>query len=47
MWQGITIDNVKNIITSKFKEKFLCEENVAVKGKLRYYKKVINHNLED
>ena len=31
------IDNVKNIITSKFKEKFWCEENLAVKRKLRYY----------
>ena len=41
------IDNVKNIITSKFKDKFLCEENLAVKRKLRYYKEVINPNLED
>ena len=41
------IDNVKNIITSKFKEKFRCEENLAVKRKLRYYKEVINPNLED
>ena len=23
------IDDVKNIITSKFKEKFLCEKNLA------------------
>ena len=23
------IDNVKNIITSKFKDKFLCEKNLA------------------
>ena len=29
------IDNVKNIITSKFKEKFWCEKNLAVKRKLR------------
>ena len=28
------IDNVKNIITSKFKEKLWCEENLAVKIKL-------------
>ena len=41
------IDNVKNIITSKFKEKFWCEENSVVKRKLRYYKEVINPNLED
>ena len=36
----------KKIITSKFKEKFWCEENLAVKRKLRYYKDVINPNLE-
>ena len=30
------IDYVKNIITSKCKEKFWCEENLAVKRKLRY-----------
>ena len=41
------IDNVKNIITSKFKEKFWCEENLAVKRKLRYQKEFINPNLED
>ena len=41
------IDNVKNIITSKFKEKLWCKENLAVKRKLRYYKEVINPNLED
>ena len=41
------IDNVKNIITYKFKEKLWCEKNLAVKRKLRYYKEVINPNLED
>ena len=41
------IDNVKNIITSKFKEKFWCEEYLAVKRKLRYYKEIFNPNLED
>ena len=41
------IDNVKNSITSKFKEKIWFEENLAVKRKLRYYKEVINLNLED
>ena len=41
------IDNVKNIIASKFKGKFWCEENLAVKRKLRYYKEVINPNLKD
>ena len=40
------IDNVKNIITSRFKEKFRCEDNLALKRKLRYYKEVINPNLE-
>ena len=41
------IDNVKNIITSKFEVKFWYEENLAAKRKLRYYKEVINPNLED
>ena len=35
------IDNIKNIITSKFKEKLWCEENLVIKRKLRYYKEVI------
>ena len=30
-----------------FKEKLWCEENLAVKRKLGYYKEVINPNLED
>ena len=30
-----------------FQEKLWCEENLAVKKKLRYYKEVINPNLED
>ena len=41
------IDNVLNIITSKFKEKLWCEENLAVKRKLRYHKEIINPNFED
>ena len=41
------IDIVKNIITSNFKEKFWCEENLVVNRKLRYYKEVINRNLDD
>ena len=41
------IDIVKNIIISKIKEKFWCEENLAVKRKLRYYKGAINPKLED
>ena len=40
------IDNFKNIITSRIKKKFWCEENLAVKRNLRYYKEVINRNLE-
>ena len=34
-------------MTSKFKEKLWCEENLDVKKKLRYYKELINHNFED
>ena len=41
------IDNVKNIITSKFNEKLWCEKSVEIKRKLRYYKEVIYPNLED
>ena len=41
------IDNAKYIITSKFKEKLWCEENLVVKRKLRYNNEVINPNLED
>ena len=33
--------------TSKFKEKFWCEENLAVNRKLRYCTEVNNSNLED
>ena len=43
----LNIANVKNIITSKFKEKLWSQEDLAVKRKLRYYKEVINPNLED
>ena len=35
------------MITFKFKEKLCCEENLTVKRKSRYYKEVINPNLED
>ena len=44
---ALNSSNVKNIITSKFKEKLWCEKILAVKRKLRYYKEVINPNLED
>ena len=36
------INNIKNIVTSKFKEKMWCEKDLAAKRKLRYYKEVIN-----
>ena len=35
------INNIKNIVTSKFKEKMWCEKYLAAKRKLRYYKQVI------
>ena len=41
------INNIKNIVTSKFKEKLWCEKYLEAKRKLRYYKKVINPTLED
>ena len=41
------INNIKNIVTSKFKEKMWCEKDLATKRKLRYYKEVINPTLED
>ena len=41
------IINVKNIIISKFKDKFWREENLTIKRKLTCYKEVINPNLED
>ena len=36
------INNIKNIVTSKFKEKMWCEQDLEAKRKLRYYKDVIN-----
>ena len=41
------INNIKKIVTSKFKEKMWCEKDLAAKRKLRYYKEVINPTLED
>jgi len=41
------INNIKNIVTSKFKEKMWCEKDLGAKRKLRYYKEVINPTLED
>ena len=41
------INNIKNIVNSKFKEKLRCEKYLEAKRKLRYYKEVINPTLED
>ena len=41
------INNIKNIVTSKFKEKMWREKDLEAKRKLRYYKEVINPTLED
>ena len=41
------INNIKNIVTSKFKEKMWREKDLEDKRKLRYYKEVINPTLED
>ena len=41
------INNIKNIVTFKFKEKMWCEKDLEAKRKLRYYKDVINPTLED
>ena len=40
------INNIKNIVNSKFKEKLWCEKDLEAKINLRYYK-VINPTLED
>jgi hypothetical protein len=36
--------NIKNIITTKFKEKIWCNKELEDKRILRYYKEVINPN---
>ena len=41
------INNIKNIVTSKFKEKMWCEKYLEDKRKLRYYNEFINTTLED
>jgi hypothetical protein len=38
---------IKNNVKSKFKEKMWCDKELEEKRKLRYYKDVINPNLED
>ena len=40
-------DDIKNIITSKFKEELWCDDNLEDKRKLRYYEEIINPNIED
>jgi len=41
------IDNIRNIITSKFKENMWCDKELVDKRKLGYYKKVVNPNSEN
>ena len=41
------INNIKNSVTYKFKEKMWCGNDLEAKIKLIYYKEVINHNPED
>jgi hypothetical protein len=40
-------DTIKKNVKSKFKEKMWCDKELEEKRKLRYYKDVINPNLED
>jgi hypothetical protein len=40
-------ETIKNIIKSKFKKKMWCDKELEEKRKLRYYKDVINLNLEN
>jgi hypothetical protein len=40
-------DTIKKNIKSKLKKKMWCDKELEEKGKLRYYKDVINPNLED
>jgi hypothetical protein len=39
-------DTIKKNVKSKFKEKMWCDKELEEKRKLRYYKDVINLNLE-
>ena len=41
------INNIKNTVTFKFKEKNWREKDLEAKRKLRYYKEVIKPTLED
>jgi hypothetical protein len=40
-------DTIKKNVKSKFKEKMWCDKELEEKRKLKYYKDVINPNLED
>ena len=40
-------DNIKNAITSKFKDNLLEDQELEGKRKLRYYKEVINPTLDN
>jgi len=40
-------DNIKNIMTSTFKEELWSDKELEEKRKLRYYKEVINPNLKN
>ena len=49
-WKNVVLQNInnnKNIVTSKFKNKMWCEKDLEAKTKLRYYKEVINPTLEN
>jgi hypothetical protein len=41
------ISYFKNIVQDKFKENIWCHKELEDKRKLRYYKEVVNPNLED
>lgn len=41
------INDIKNIVTSKLKEKMWCEKDLAAKRKLSPYDNFINPTLED
>ena len=41
------MNNIKNIVTYKFKKKMWCEKDLEAKIKLRYYKEFINPTIED
>jgi hypothetical protein len=41
------IDDIKNIVQAKFRENLWRDKELEDKRKLRYYKEVVNPNLED